>query len=154
LVSHVARGVGMRARALFVAVALVLIAGRAFAGLFSTSVGVSKIETKDLELLYYDPAETYLTPYVARNFENSLAAQETRFNWTPWDKTTIYLSDIKDYGDAIAGTVPRNEVLINIGPWPTTFETFTPGERFYTIMNHELVHVATLDDWNDRDAWW
>ena len=33
-------------------------------------------------------------------------------------------------------------------------ETFTPGERFFTIENHELAHVATMDVWNSRDAFW
>jgi hypothetical protein len=35
-----------------------------------------------------------------------------------------------------------------------TMETFTPGERFFTIENHELAHVATMDVWNSRDAFW
>ena len=33
-----------------------------------------------------------------------------------------------------------------------SFETFSPGERFFTLMNHELVHVATMDVWNRTDA--
>ena len=44
------------------------------------------LQTKDLTLVYFDPAETYLTPYVARAFENSLAAQRRNFDWTPWEK--------------------------------------------------------------------
>jgi hypothetical protein len=148
----------MRARGIVVALGMGLIASRAYAGFldrFDTSVGTSKIETNDLELIYYDPAETYLTPYVARAFENSQHAQEARFDWTPWEKkTVIYLLDVLDYGNAAARSVPNDGVDINIAPFATTFETFTPGERFYTILNHELVHVATLDDWNTKDSWW
>src|SRR5260221_6575855 len=33
---------------------------------------LSKLETKDLTLLYLDPLQTYLTPYIARAVENSL----------------------------------------------------------------------------------
>jgi hypothetical protein len=128
---------------------------RWFSDRFDPKVGLSKIETNDLELLYYDPLETYLTPYVSRAFENSLHAQETRFDWTPWDKKTrVYLTDLSDYGQASARSVPNDAVYIDIAPWTTIFETFTSGERFYTIMNHELVHVATLDDWNGTDARW
>ena len=145
----------MRERGRVVAIVLALMSGPASAGWFSTPVGVSKIETNDLELVYYDPLETYLTPYVARAFENSLHAQEKRFDWVPWEKkVVIHLTDLSDYGEASARSVPNDSVFVDIAPWPTTFETFTPGERFYTIMNHELVHVATLDDWNDRDSWW
>ena len=149
----------MRTGAFVVALAFGLIAGRAYADWFSDrfspSIGTSKIETNDLELIYYDPSETYLTPYVARAFENSLHAQEKRFDWTPWEKkTVIYLTDLADIGQAAARTAPNDAVYIDIAPFATTFETFTPGERFYTIMNHELVHVATLDDSNSTDRWW
>ena len=33
-------------------------------------------------------------------------------------------------------------------------ETFTPGERFFTITNHEMAHVAQMDVWNRQDAFW
>jgi hypothetical protein len=33
-------------------------------------------------------------------------------------------------------------------------EAFSPGERFFTLMNHELTHVGTIDVWNSRDAFW
>src|SRR5438270_3105012 len=33
---------------------------------------LSTLETKDLSLLYIDPLQTYLTPYLARAYENSL----------------------------------------------------------------------------------
>ena len=37
---------------------------------------LSTLETKDLTLLYIDPIQTYLTPYIGRAFENSLAFHE------------------------------------------------------------------------------
>ena len=64
------------------------------------------------------------------------------------------LKDFSDYGNAAARAVPNGAVLIDIAPLPLTFETFGPGERFYTIMNHEMVHVATMDVWNGSDAFW
>ena len=33
-------------------------------------------------------------------------------------------------------------------------ETFSAGERFFTLNNHEVAHVATMDGWNQRDASW
>lgn len=115
---------------------------------------MSKLETPDLRLLYYDPIQTYLTPYVGQSFENSFAFQRKIFDWTPWDKTTVLLQDLADNGGAAVRGVPNNELTVNIAPMYTTFETFSPGERFFILMNHELVHVATLDVWNDRDAFW
>jgi len=117
-------------------------------------VDLSRIETDDLRLLYFEPAETYLTPYVARSFENALRVQREIFDWRPWEDTTVLLKDFSDYGNAAARSSPNNALIIDIAPLSLTYETFSPGERFYTLMNHELVHVATMDVWNEQDAFW
>jgi hypothetical protein len=39
----------------------------------ASGIDLSTLETKDLTLLYFDPVQTYLTPYIARAYENSLA---------------------------------------------------------------------------------
>ncbi|HEY5106972.1 MAG TPA: hypothetical protein VII73_09415 [Caulobacteraceae bacterium] len=118
------------------------------------AIDLSRLETNDLQLLYFDPAETYLTPHIARSFENSFAFQKRTFGWKPWDKTTVLLKDFGDYGNAAARASPNNALLIDIGPLSQTFETFSAGDRFYALMNHELVHVATMDVWNKNDALW
>ena len=136
--------------------ALWLIAAVAFCGSRAAAdeYYLSKQETNDLRLLYYDPLQTYLTPYVGQAYENSFAYQRKMFDWTPWDKTTVLLQDLSDNGGAVMRTTPDNALILNIAPIATTFETFSPGERFFTLMNHELVHVATMDVWNDQDKWW
>ncbi len=45
-------------------------------------------------------------------------------------------------------------VLLDVAPLSLSMETFSPGERFFTLMNHELTHVGTIDVWNSRDAFW
>lgn len=117
-------------------------------------IPLTRLETDDLKLLYFDPSETYLTPYIARSFENSMAFQRRVFKWEPWDKTTVLLKDFSDYGNAAARSSPNNALIVDIAPLSQTFETFSAGERFYTLMNHENVHVATMDVWNDEDAFW
>ena len=93
-------------------------------------IDLNRLETKDLRLLYFDPAETYLTPYIARAFLNSLSFQEKTFNWKPWDKTTVLLKDFGDYGNAAARASPNNAILVDIAPLSQTFETFSAGEQF------------------------
>ena len=63
---------------------------------------LSTLETKNLSLLYIDPIQTYLTPYLGRAFENALAFHKKEFHWKPWDRTTILLKDFSDYGNAAA----------------------------------------------------
>ena len=72
----------------------------------------------------------------------------------PWDRTTVLLKDFGDYGNAAARSSPNNAVLLDVAPLSQSMETFTPGERFFTLTNHELAHVATMDVWNKRDAFW
>ena len=115
---------------------------------------LSTLETKDLTLLYIDPIQTYLTPYIARAFQNSLAFHEKNLNWKPWEKVTILLKDFSDYGNAAALGSPSDMVLLDVAPLSLSMETFSPGERFFTLMNHELTHVGTIDVWNKRDAGW
>jgi hypothetical protein len=115
---------------------------------------LSTLETKDLDLLYIDPIQTYLTPYIGRAFENSLAFHKKNLNWQPWEPVTILLKDFADYGNAAALGSPSDMVLLDVAPLSLSMETFSPGERFFTLMNHELTHVGTIDAWNSRDSGW
>ena len=112
------------------------------------------METDDLRLLYFDPLQTYLAPHVGRSFHNSLEFQRNILGWTPWKKTTVMLTDFSDYANASAGAVPFNSIGIDVAPLSRRFETFPASERVYMMMNHELVHVATKDGWNEQDKWW
>ncbi len=119
-----------------------------------SGIPLTTIETDNQLLLYFDPTQTYLTPYVARAFENSIDWHKKRFNWTPWDRTTVLIKDFSDYGNAAARASPNNGVMLDVAPLSQRMETFTPGERFFTLINHELAHVATLDVYNRKDAFW
>lgn len=115
---------------------------------------LSTLETNNLSLLYIDPFQTYLTPYLARSFENSLIFHKKMFKWEPWDRSTILLKDFSDYGNAAALGSPSNMILFDVAPLSLSMETFSPGERFFTLTNHELAHVASIDVWNKHDAFW
>ena len=120
----------------------------------ASGIDLSTLETNDFKLLYFDPVQTYLTPYVARALTNSLRFHEEKFHWKPWDPMTILLKDFGDYGNAGARSSPNNAVLLDVAPLSQAMETFSPGERFFTLSNHELAHVAQMDVWNSRDAFW
>ena len=119
-----------------------------------SGIPLSTIETDNQLLLYFDPTQTYLTPYVAKAFENSLEWHKKRFEWEPWDRTTVLIKDFSDYGNAAARASPNNGVLLDVAPLSQRMETFSPGERFFTLINHELAHVATLDVYNRKDNFW
>ena len=99
---------------------------------------LSTLETKNLTLLYLDPVQTYLTPYIARAFENSLAFHEKNLRWKPWEPVTILLKDFADYGNAAALGSPSDMVLLDVAPLSLSMETFSPGVRFLRLMIQEL----------------
>jgi len=115
---------------------------------------VDQIETDDLQLLYFDPFQTYLTPLVASTFHNSLQFQRRVFEWTPYDKTMVLMTDFADYGNASAGSSPHNAISLFVAPPSRTLETMPGSERMYSLMNHEIVHVANADAANARDLGW
>ena len=117
-------------------------------------LGLSYVETRDLKLIYFDPTLSYLVPHAVRTFTNSLAWQRRVFGWVPYERTTVLLKDFADYGNASAGAAPINSLTIDIAPLSLAFETNAASERMYSLMNHELVHVATNDVWSEQDRRW
>jgi hypothetical protein len=114
---------------------------------------MSYVLTKDLQLIYY-PALEHLVPYAASSFANSHAWQRHTFGWTPSQRTGIFLKDFADYGGGAAWVAPFNTVSIDVAPPSLAFETFSAAERMYSLMNHELVHVATGDVASSDDLFW
>ena len=104
------------------------------------------VETDQLQVVYFDPSGSYLAPYVTQSFVNSLNAQQKRFGFEPDGKVSVLLQDFGDRGNATAILgAPRNRIYIDVAPPVLSFETFSPGERVYTLSNHELVHTVVGD---------
>jgi hypothetical protein len=115
---------------------------------------LSVLETSEVRVIYVDPLQSHLVPHVARSFENSLAFQERVFDWKPYEKSTLLLTDLADYGNAGAAVSPHNGVMLYIAPSSHTLETLPGSERMYSTMNHELVHVANMDSASAQDLRW
>ena len=117
-------------------------------------LALSYVLTKDMCLVYLDPTLTYLEPHAVRTFANSMAWQKRTFGWIPYEPVTVLLKDFSDYGNASAGASPRNALTFDIAPLSLTFETYPASERMYSLMNHELTHVATMDMYSSQDLAW
>lgn len=112
------------------------------------------VETDDLRVVYLDPFQTHLVPLVSRTFHNSLQFQRRVFEWTPHEKSSLLLVDFSDYGNGGARVSPTNGLTIYIAPAKHTLESLPGGERMYSMMNHEVVHLANTDAANSRDRRW
>ena len=112
---------------------------------------LAQFETPDIRIVYVPGTESFLVPHAARTFLNSLTFQKTLFKFTPYEKPTVLLVDFSDFGQGAAGSVPRNNVRVQIAPMSYVFETLPANERLTMLANHELVHVATMDQATGRD---
>ena len=96
-------------------------------------------------LVYVEGSESFLVPHAGRTFLNSLASQKKLFGYEPDTDISVLLLDLQDSGNASATSVPRNALTVHIAPLSYAFETIPSNERMNAIMNHELVHVVTMD---------
>ena len=110
------------------------------------------IETENMRLVYHDPLYTYLAPHLARCFEANMQFHRALFHYTPSEKVTVIMSDLADYGNAGANSIPRNAMLVDIAPMNRAYETTSVNERLHSLMAHELLHVVALDQATGSDA--
>jgi hypothetical protein len=132
---------------------LSLLTALAAAAADESPVNIYGVETRDLNLFYYDYLR-FLEPHAVRTYTNSLAWQRRIFGWVPSEPTTVLLQDFVDYGNAHAYVEPHDRLEFDIAPLSHTFETFPASERMYSLMNHELIHEVQGDIANAQDRRW
>ena len=118
------------------------------------SAQFSNIVTPNQRLLYSGGSSSYIVNYVGSCVENSMKFHKSLYNYTPSEAVTVIMHDLNDYGNAGASSIPRNFVMIAIAPSNFVYETAPANERINTTMNHEFVHLATLDGANSTDKFY
>ena len=106
------------------------------------------------KLVYFDSLD-YLVPHAVRTFTNSLAWQRRIFGWVPSEP-----SDRPAAG--FLGLRQRRPIRLRrtTGSFSKSrrishaFETFPATERMYSLMNHEMVHMAAGDMASEEDRRW
>ncbi len=131
--------------------AFLLIAAFVTFGPSRAAAQLTEQRTPGLRLLYIDGSEAFLVPHTTRTALNSLRFQKKLFGFDPHDEVTVLIVDLSDKGNAGASTVPNDLVTVQIAPIAYIFETIATNERMNTLMNHELVHIATMDQSAGRD---
>ena len=111
---------------------------------------LTSTETNDGRIVYIQPTQSFIVPHVGRSFENAFAFHQKLFQFKPAEKVTVLFTDFSTPA-ILADAVPRDFISLRIAPMNFAFETFTASERMSYLMNHELVHVFTLDRPAPRD---
>jgi len=110
------------------------------------------VETEQLSVVYYDPAETYLVPHTVQSLLSALKVDEQLFDYTPDGKINVWLRDFSDHANANARAVPKNRIFFDIAAWNDPYETVNFGDRFESMADHELTHVVMMDRAAPSDA--
>ncbi len=145
---------GARSRALAAIAGIIAALAAAPARATDDPLGLAITQSPDLVQIYLSPQLGYLTPHVQETFEASLRWQRARFGWQPTQPVTVFLKDFSDFGNAGATPTPINALRVEIEPASDDFETDPGGERMASLMNHELVHIATTDIASSQDLFW
>lgn len=133
---------------------LLLLAGLSFsASAENNPLGMSWVQTPAAKFIYFDRLE-FLAPHAVQTFTNAYEWQKKRFGWEPSEPVTLLLMDSADYGNAHVTASPHNRLLFDVAPESHAFETSTASERFYSTMNHELVHIVQGDIASAQDKRW
>jgi hypothetical protein len=120
----------------------------------ASPLGLSYVLTDDVRVVFSDPDLAPLVPHAVRTFRNAHEWQRRIFGWTPAQRTTLWLRDFSDYGNASVTPTPVNLLRFDVSPMSNPFETGPSNERFYSTMNHEMVHMATTDVADGADRFW
>ncbi|HRJ28455.1 MAG TPA: hypothetical protein PLV21_06860 [Cyclobacteriaceae bacterium] len=115
---------------------------------------LNMIETNDMRLVSYDFGHKYVLPHAGRCFHSALDFHRKLFDYEPTEKITVLIQDFGDFGNGGATAVPRNAISMGLSPFSYTFETSPAGERVFSLMNHELVHVVALDNSGRTDRFY
>jgi len=113
-----------------------------------TSVAYGQLSiqsTRRMDLVYFGRVHEFIVPHLSRCFLNARSFESQLFGYHSDEKTTVYLQDFGDYGNAGAISVPRNFIRMELAPHNYIYETTTANERMNWLMNHETVHVITTD---------
>jgi len=110
-----------------------------------------KIETIDFNIVSTSPQFDYVLNHAIRCSHNALTFHKKLFEYDPKEKIFVMFQDFGDYGNGGATSLPNNLISTCISPLNYAFESSVAGERVFSIMNHELVHIAALDNASKSD---
>ena len=110
------------------------------------------VETEELRIVYFDPAEKHLVPRATQGFLSALATHERLFSYVPDGRISVLLQDFSDRANATAIPAPRNRIFLDIAPSNEPFETLSSAEWFGWVASHELTHIVDNDRTSPVDA--
>jgi hypothetical protein len=114
----------------------------------------SVVSEDDVRIIYPGERYDFLVPHAAACIDNSFEFHRRLYDWQDVKPTTVFLQDFGDSGNGYANTVPKNWINLGLAPMDYTYETVPAIDRFYWLANHEVAHLATMDQPTGSDLAW
>ena len=150
--------------ALALTLAVALVAGSALLPLGNQARAQTlyHYQNKDLELLFFDKNISQYVPHMVKMHAQGKAFHHQLWNRAPLDsacsyipeRSTLYLTDWADDGNAGVSALPYNLIMVGLAPLNNSFYVFPAVERFNHLFNHEQTHVVMADKYTPADARW
>lgn len=95
--------------------------------------------------LHYHEGEEAVAQRMALIAEQVFAEQSPKFQWKPWGRTEVVLTDTTDISNAFTSTLPYNYILLFLSV-PTGDSTLNYyHDWLYDLFLHEYTHTLHLD---------
>jgi hypothetical protein len=115
---------------------------------------LKKIESKALDVISTGPQLDYVLKHAILCSNSALNFHKKLFDYEPQEKIFVMFQDFGDFGNGGATSIPHNFTTACISPMNYSFESSTAGERVFSIMNHEMVHITALDNASSSDLFY
>jgi Tol biopolymer transport system component len=117
---------------------------QSYAASYDPSVKYRTIDTENFSIHY--PADLeQIAQQVAMICEDVHTILSPKFNWNPWGRTQVLLTDASDVANGMASVLPYNWMYIRVAAPEIDSSLNTFDEWLRLLIMHEYVHILHLD---------
>jgi len=114
------------------------------AGYFDPKLKWYTISTKHFNIHFHD-GEEIVAPRMAQIAERVYARQTAKFQWKPWGRVEVVLTDTTDVSNGLTTTLPYNHIILFLAT-PTGDSTLNYYDDWLEdLFQHEFTHTEHLD---------
>lgn len=142
---------GVRFSVIIFAVLLLLLAARpAFSGFYDPKLKYRTIDTKHFSIHYPEYIED-VAQKAAVISEDIFETLSPKFEWVPWGKTQMVLTDESDSANGMATVLPYNWMFIRVTAAGPNDSLGYYEDWLRLLIMHEYTHILHLDKY--KGAW-
>lgn len=128
----------------FISLFVLVITGSAQGASHHPFTGWKTIETSHFSIHFHESTQA-VAQKTARYLEEAHTNLSPKYEWTPWGRTEVVLSDQFDDANGFASTLPYNWMFLRIAPPGPETTLAGYDDWLKTLVTHEYTHILHLD---------